>query len=121
MKFCTLIAYVLFLPASMFAHITGTYEVSGTDPSTNQEYFGTVVIQKLDSVYTAHWSFTGGGFDTGTGVQKEDCIAFVFNENNSDSFGVQLYEIGEHSLKGPWARYGADQKGFEKLKRIDLE
>lgn len=109
----------LVFPVYMFASITGTYEVSGFDPETNQKYGGSIVIDKEGSVYTARWTLDGGEIDTGTGVRKDDFLSFVFRENNSNSFGTQLYEIDGHTLKGPWVRFDAERKGFEKLNKIE--
>lgn len=107
----------LLFPIYMFAHIPGTYQVSGFDPATNQNYTGVLVITKEDSIYTANWTFTNTT-DTGTGVRNHDSLAFVFNENNSSSFGVQLYEIEDDTLRGPWVRFGATEKGFEKATKL---
>lgn len=105
------------IPLSIFAHITGLYEVSGFDPDTKQNYTGSLEITFEGEVYLAKWTF-GSTIDTGTGVKKGGSLSIVFNEGNSNSFGTQLYEIKSHSLKGPWARYGHESKGFEKAKKI---
>ena len=113
MKLRTIFAAVLFIPVYMFASIAGTYEVAGVDPLSFSKYNATLVIEKNDSGYSAHWAFPDGSFDNGTGVRHDNSIAFVFNENNSSSFGVQLYEIHGDLLKGPWVRYQAAQSGYE--------
>lgn len=104
----------------MFASLTGTYEVSGFDPLGNVNYTGTVVITKADDVYTAFWSFSDGLTNVGTGVQKDDSLSFVFSDGSSavENTGVQLYEIGRRSLKGPFVRFGATSSGYEKIKKI---
>lgn len=108
----------IFGPVVMFASLAGTYEVHGFDPLSNSKYSGTLVITKNGPIYSATWTF-GGGVDTGTGVRKDDSLSFVFREGNANSFGVQVYEIeGDHTLKGPWVRYGATSKGYEKIKKI---
>lgn len=118
MKLCTIIAAVVLAPVYMFAGIAGTYEVVGEGPDSLIEYNATLVIEKNDSVYTAVWTYPNGTSDIGTGVRKDDSIAFVFNENNSSSFGVQLYEIHGHVLTGPWVRYGATESGHETAERV---
>lgn len=118
MKICPLILSIsLILPVSIFAHITGTYKVSGFDPDTNGKYTGTLHITKNDSIYNLIWYFKDST-DYGTGVRKHDSLAVVFNEDNSNSYGTSLYEIEEDTLKGPWARYGASSKGYETAKKI---
>lgn len=110
----------LALPIYAFAHFTGTYEVSGFNPFTNSHYTGQVVITKNDDhVYTATWTFDGGGSDVGTGVRKGDDLAFVFEEGSSGVFGVQLYDFDGHHAKGPWTFFGGTAEGHEKLKKID--
>lgn len=113
-----LISFFVF-PVYMFAHLTGTYKVNGFDPATNQDYTGTLVITKNDSVYTALWTFPGPSNDIGTGVREDDFLSIAFNEDNGISFGTQLYEIDGDTLHGPWVRLGATEKGFEKAKKID--
>jgi hypothetical protein len=110
--------FFILSPLFMFAHITGTYQVFGFDFATQQPYTGTVVIQKQNATYTAIWTFDEGGTDVGTGVKHDDSIAFVFNENGSANYGVQLYEIDRHSLKGPWTRFGTDTIGIERIVRL---
>lgn len=120
MRLRTIFSTILFLlPFYLSAHITGTYELNGFDPDTNQSYTGTVVIERQRAIYTATWTFDGGNTDIGTGVRKDDSISFVFLESNSNTAGVQLYEIDGHTLKGPWARFGATRRGFEKLKKVE--
>lgn len=109
--------FILF-PVFMFAHVTGTYHVSGFDPVTNQNYTGTLVITKAGAIYTANWTYSGGNTDTGTGVREDDSIAFVFNEEGTTNYGVQLYEIHCDTLKGPWVRYQAETKGFESAVKV---
>ncbi len=109
-------AFLLF-PICMFAGISGTYKVKGKGPD-NVEYTGTVVIQKQGPVYTATWTFPDDEPETATGVKRGDYIGFVFREGNTDSYGEQLYKIDGKILKGPWARYGTDGKGYEKIKKV---
>lgn len=111
------------LPVTMFASIVGTYEVNGFDPETNAEYTGQVIIEKRHGkhdVYVATWTFSDGSTDTASGVLKGDFVSFVFNETTSSVYGTQLYKIEDHEkiLKGPWVRFGAVKKGFEKIHKI---
>lgn len=120
MNLRTIFFSLLFLfPIYISAGVTGTYKVSGFDPSTNHNYTATLVIEKDGAVFTAHWTFPDGSFDTGTGVKKGDALSFVFHEDPAGDFGVQQYEIDDDRLKGPWVRFGSTQKGFEKAKKID--
>lgn len=118
MKLCTIIAAVLLSPVCMFASITGSYEVVGVSPESLFEYNANLEIERNDSVYTAVWTFPDGSSDIGTGVRQDDGIAFVFNENNSSSFGVQLYEIRGDVLSGPWVRFGATESGYETAEKV---
>lgn len=119
MNLRALILSVFFVfPVCVFAHITGTYHVSGFDPLTGREYSGVAVLTENDSVYTMNWTFTSGNTDVGTGLRDHDHISFVFEELNSNRFGVQTYEIHDHhTLKGPWIRLGATENGIETLKK----
>lgn len=108
------------LPLSLFAYLSGTYEVDGILAGTDQPYSGTVVIERQDDhIYTARWVFTDNSVDLGTGVRDGDALSFVFFEESTSDYGVQLYKIEGDVLKGPWVRYGATEKGFEKLKKIE--
>lgn len=113
------ILFTLFLfgPVALFCGIVGSYKVEGFDPQTNSKYTGTLVITKSGNVYSATWNFNGNT-DTATGVRRGDSVAFVFREGNSNSYGVQLYEIEENRLKGPWVRFGATSRGFERAKKV---
>lgn len=108
------------LPLHMFASLTGTYTAIGVGPS-GQEYTAEVVIVKNDSIYTIYWVFEDLSIDVGTGVRQGDSIAFVFQENFSTPYGVQLYHIECHTLLGPWARFGATKEGFELIEKISDE
>ena len=114
-----LLSLLFILPVTMFASISGTYKVEGFDPSTQSKYTGTVVIQKRGQTYSAIWTFPSGNEDIATGVRKGDHISFVFQEHPTNDFGVQQYEIDGDILKGPWARFGINQKGFEKIQKND--
>lgn len=117
-----LLAFLLVaLPTYLCAHLTGTYEVSGFDPAVDQHYSGTVVIEKSNEhVFTAFWTFNDGSTNTGTGVKKHRSLSFVFNEPLTNTFGTQLYEIeDEHTLEGPWVRYEANERGFERLHKTN--
>ncbi len=115
------------LPVAIFAHVTGTYNVSGNDPLSGK-YTGTLTIDQNGDIYNATWIFPNTSeVDTATGVRRGNTLALVFNEGglvaglmqkSGLSFGVQEYEIEDNTLKGPWVRYQATQKGFEIAKKI---
>ncbi len=117
MQFFAMLSMLVMLPLSfLFAGISGTYQVHGGDPSDGSTYTGTLVIEKVDEVYTASWMLSDGS-STGTGVRKGDNLAIVFvgvDANNNPLTGVQLYKIEENTLtSGPWTIYGSTTKGFE--------
>lgn len=114
MRFLSSCIFLLIFPLYVCAHLVGTFEVKGFDPTIGQSYSGTVVISKSNGIYSADWHFDDGSSATGTGVKQEDALAFVFLESNG-STGVQLYEIKKHGLKGPWVLYGGTVRGFEQL------
>ncbi len=115
------------LPVAIFAHVTGTYNVSGNDPVSGK-YTGTLTIDQNGDIYSATWVFPNTSeVDTATGVRKGNTLAFVFSESGLAGglrvktpgfFGVQEYEIQGDTLKGPWVLYQATQKGFEVAKKI---
>lgn len=119
MKFLHLLMFLVFLPVYMFAGIAGTYEVKGFSPN-HVPYAGTVVIAKVsEGIYSATWTFDDQSIDLGTGVRKGSTLSFVFHETSTNTDGTQLYEFGPgKTLRGPWIRFGATEKGFEKLRKI---
>ena len=108
----------LMFPLCAFASICGIYEVHGYDPQDNHEYAGSVSITKDDEVYSVIWTFENNNTDTGTGVRKGDTLSIVFLEDNSTSYGTQLYKVYGSTLSGPWVRFGGTEEGSETLKRI---
>ncbi len=113
-----LFGMLFFFPLCIFAGVSGTYKVSGYDPYLNKKYKGIVEIKKVGEIYTAHWIFEGGDQDFATGVKNCNSIAFTFNTAGTATYGVQLYQIHNDTLKGPWVNYGDVKKGFEKARKI---
>jgi hypothetical protein len=99
-----------------FAGISGTYKVWGNEPSGT--YTGTIVIKRQGTIYSAVWTNADGTLETGTGVRTGDILSFVFRKEEREGYGVQVYKISNHCLKGPWAWYGSSWKGIEKLTKI---
>lgn len=122
MKTFSFILTSLFLyPLCLLAHVAGAYSISGFDPTTNQEYTGTLKIDKKGELFTGLWTFNDGTSNTGTGVRKGSSISFVFFDQATNHYGVQNFEIHDHEkkLKGPWTLFETDVKGFEKAESID--
>jgi hypothetical protein len=112
----TLCFFPLYLSA---ACIPGNYEVSGFDPTLNEEYTGTAVITETSpAVYTIVWTYVGFDPIIGTGVIRDDFVSFVYSQG--ETFGTQLYEIKGKKLKGPWILFGDTRIGCEQLRRVSL-
>lgn len=109
---------VFFLvPVLAFAGISGTYKVSGK--GQDGAYTGTIVIKRQGSIYNATWTNEDGSHEIGTGLRTGHILSFVFKQESSGQYGVQVYQIlSNRCLKGPWAWHGANWKGIEKLTRI---
>jgi hypothetical protein len=99
-----------------FGGIAGTYKIKGYDPQSGN-YTGRAVISERDSVYTGTFTYSGGGVSTLTGVRKGDEVSFVYQFNDG-LYGVQVYRISGHTLKGPWVEFGGGNKGWERLTKI---
>ena len=99
-----------------FGGIAGTYKIKGYGPQSGH-YTGSAVISERDSIYTATYTYSGGGVSTLTGVRTGDKISFVY-QFDEGLYGVQVYRIKGRSLKGPWVEFGGGSKGWESLTKI---
>lgn len=118
MKLRAILTFLLLLPVYLFADLEGTYRFFGTQPD-GDEYQGTAVITKTGESYRAIWTFSDGSVEEGTGVVKEDFVAFhFFAPDIPDDSGVILYERHGVVLKGIYAIDGSSETGREKAIKI---
>jgi hypothetical protein len=108
---------LLMFPLSAFAGITGNYIAEGIE-SPNIEYTSALTITRSGSIYKAHWLYPDGTEEVGTGVRKDNSLAFIYSGVQSNYNGVILYEIKGHTLEGPWTRQDGSKTGFEKATKI---
>lgn len=119
--------YVYFLAIllpymSLLADIEGTYSIEGFNPYTNSTYGGQAQITKQQGkIYSIVWSFNDGATDIGTGLVKDGQLSFIFQDiADPNDKGVQIYEIEQGRLKGPWVILGETQAnlvGHETLEK----
>lgn len=129
MKLRHLLCSICFLPVSLFAGISGNYLVTGLDKTVEppQPYTGSAIISKQgsgkDAVYTIVWNYPNSDPFYGTGVREGDAVSFVYNEECTSYYGVQLYDIKNRGdvLDGKWVDFQASAGGFETLEKVELD
>jgi len=117
-----LLAALCMLSAPLAAEsLTGTYGITGYDPSTGESYRGKAKITGEEDVYQITWSLPiEKKVYIGTGIRQGDTVSFVFLDQRApESPGVLVYKIDDDTLSGKWVLLGRTRKGSETLKRLD--
>lgn len=96
--------------------LSGSYEVQGTEAS-GLKYQGTASIKEDGQFLKAIWTLDGEVYK-GTGLKKDNFVAFMFKGEGSDSkTGVQIYKIEKDKLTGQWLLFDQSNSGNEVLQR----
>ena len=101
--------------------LTGTYGITGFDPSKGEPYQGKAKITGEGDVYQITWSFPlEKKVYIGTGIRQGDTVSFVYLDQRAPNTpGVLVYKIKDDTLSGKWVALGRTKKGSETLKKLD--
>lgn len=118
--FRLLIAAALLLGTVISASaldIEGAYAVRGTNPGSQGEYRGEVVITKTRDTYRVVWSV--GAAYIGTGIILDDILAVAYIDETQTAVGIVAYRILDNGdrLEGIWCPLNSTILGTETLEK----
>ncbi|GLR22989.1 MULTISPECIES: hypothetical protein [Alphaproteobacteria] len=113
---------ILVLAGTATAEPTGSYNVVGRNPDTDENYTGTVEVSRHGETYVVVWNI-GGKESIGTGIgarfagdrfemgpASDDDTAISVGYVAEDNFGIAMYfEQSDGSWQGVWS-YGGSEK-----------
>ncbi|KQV42556.1 MULTISPECIES: hypothetical protein [unclassified Rhizobium] len=105
-------------PSLVLADPVGSYDVTGVNPDSGDEYSGTVAVTRNGTTYSVTWTIAGvasygvglggkrsGGSSTRPAAADDDTLSIGYG--NDDGFGISQYDLQpDGSWKGNWAYAG---------------
>ena len=110
--------FLALSPSLALADPVGSYDVTGVNPDSGEEYSGTVDVTRNGTTYSVTWTIAGvvsdgvglggsrgGANSTRAAASDDDTLSIGYG--NDDGFGISQYDLQpDGSWKGNWAYAG---------------
>lgn len=120
-KLSTLAAAALMLTtvSAWAGNPVGTYQLTGRNPDSSDEYAGSVTVTQTGETFAVVWDIAGTAMNgTGVAYYGTDATTLSVAFGGGDTYGIAQYtEQDDGTWFGSWVMAGGEVQGIEIWKR----